>query len=84
MPDKPVPMVKALGFTAVIVAEPPRDMAVPLTVTALLVRLLLPMLLSVLLAPLIVLLVSVSVPASVAKVPVVGSVTAVLPVAVKD
>ena len=61
MPLKPVPMVSAFGLAAVIVPDAPSAMAVPLTVTALLVRLALPMLDNVLFDPLTVLLVSVCV-----------------------
>ena len=51
VPDKPVPMVKALDAVAVTVTEPPRLTADPLIVIALFVRLALPILLSVFVAP---------------------------------
>lgn len=54
VPDKPVPMVKALDAVAVTVTEPPKLTDEPLIVMALLVRLALPMLLKVLSEPLIV------------------------------
>lgn len=59
VPDRPVPIVNALVAVAVTVPEPPNEIAVPLTVTELLVSEALPMFDSVLLAPEIVLLVSV-------------------------
>ena len=79
---RPVPTVKAAVVVAVIVPEAPNATFTPLYVTLELVNDALAMLLSVLLAPLIVLLVRVSEPDSVAKVPELGSVTLVTPVAV--
>ena len=79
MPDSPVPIVKVLGLTAVIVAEPPKATVEPLNVTDEFVRLELPMLLSVLFAPLIVLLVSVCAPVKVATVESIAIVTGVDP-----
>ena len=51
MPDKPVPMVKALDAVAVTVIDPPRLTEEPLIVMALLVSEALPILLNVLVAP---------------------------------
>jgi len=61
VPDKPVPIVRAFVVLAVTVAEPPREMLDPLTVTLLLVSDEFPIFDSVLLEPEIVLLVKVSV-----------------------
>ena len=83
MPDRPVPIVKALVAVAVIVPDAPKATVEPLNVTELLVKLPFAMLDSVLLEPLIVLLVRVSDPANVDNVPVVGKVTAVVAVAVR-
>ena len=79
---KPVLTVNAAVVLAVIVPEPPKATFTPLYVTDELVRDALPMLLNVLLAPDIVLFVNVSEPDKVAKVPAVGNVTLVTPVAV--
>ena len=68
-------MVKAFGFTAVMVADPPKDTVEPLNVTELLVRLELPMFVSVLLDPLMLLLVRVWAPVKVATVESMAMVT---------
>ena len=65
-----------------MVIEPPSEIAAPLILMLLFVREPFAILDSVLLAPLIVLFVNVSLPAKVARVPAVGSVTLVVAVAV--
>ena len=67
MPERPVLIVKAFGFTAVTVADPPKDIELPFTVTEELVNDVLAIFVSVLLVPDIVLFDNVSVPATVAK-----------------
>ena len=79
----PVLTVSAAVVVAVIVPDPPRATVIPLYVTDELVRLAFAIFERVLLDPEIVLLVSVSAPASVARVPEVGRVTLVAPVAVR-
>ena len=59
MPVNPVPIVKALGLTAVMVPDAPKATATPLYVTELLVKLELPIFDKVFVDPLMLLLVSV-------------------------
>ena len=65
VPERPVPIVNAFGFAAVIVADPPREIADPLTVTDEFVKDVLAIFVRVFDVPDIVLLLNVCVPVSV-------------------